>query len=186
MSEDEVRIPREEYEKEQAKLKELEALKDQLLRSAADFENAKKRLARERDEFIRYSQENLIKSLLPILDNFERAMAHAAPGGADIPPSLKGVLTGIEMVRKQLLEILKGQGLERIDALKHPFDPHRHEAVAYSHEPGKPDEVVEEIEPGYLLHGRLLRAAKVKIRVPAEHSSKKTPAASDEKEEEIT
>lgn len=184
---EEIRLPREQYEKGQAKLKELEALKDQLLRSAADFENAKKRLARERDEFVRFSQENLIRSLLPVLDNFERAMAHAAMPGMETPASMKGLLTGIEMVRNQLLEILKSQGLERITSLGQPFDPHRHEAVGHRHEPGLVDQVVEEVEPGYLLHGRLLRAAKVKIGISPENSSaKQAPASPEEKQEEIT
>ncbi|MBI3312925.1 MAG: nucleotide exchange factor GrpE [Candidatus Omnitrophica bacterium] len=182
---DPISIPREQYEKEQAKLKELEGLKDQLLRSAADFENAKKRLARERDEFARFSQENLIRSLLPVLDNFERALAHV-PSDAQASGAVKGILTGIEMVRKQLLEILKAQGLERIHTLGQPFDPHRHEAIAYVYESGKPDHVVEEIESGYLLHGRLLRAAKVKVRALSEDSSKQAAGPPEEKQEEIT
>lgn len=166
---DNVTLPRKELDSLNARLKELEDLKDKLLRSAADFENAKKRLAREREDFVRFAQENLIRSLLPVLDNFERALAHAAQPSGDITPReiehVKAMVSGIEMVYRQLSEILKGQGLVRIKTEQEIFDPQKHEAVAYHQEEGKDHEILEEIEAGYLLGGRLLRAAKVKIRV---------------------
>ena len=162
-----VSISKKEYEGLLAKLKELEGAQERFLRGAADFENAKKRLAREREEFIKFSQENLLRELLPILDNFERALSHAGESKKD------PVIAGIQMVFKQLGEIFKSQGLVRIKTVGELFDPSRHEAVAFVSSEGREDEIVEEIESGYFLHDRLLRAAKVRVR-------------SSEKTEEIT
>ena len=154
-----------EYAELLQRLSELEAIKDRLQRGAADFENAKKRLAKEKDEFVKFSQESLFRELLPVLDNFERALAHA-----DDPkdPQVKGLIAGIQMVFKQMNEILKSKGLRRLKTVGEIFDPHQHEAVGFVHESGREDEIVEEIEPGYFLHDRLLRAAKVRVRQPKE------------------
>ena len=171
---DEIVLPRKDYDELLARAKELEAMKDRYLRSAADFDNAKKRLMREREEFVKFSQEAMVRELLPVLDNFERALAHAAdPKGEH----LKGLIAGIQMVHKQLGEILKNQGLKRLKTAGEIFNPHHHEAVAFVHEPGKEDEIVDEVEPGYFLHDRLLRAAKVRVR-------RSSPA--EEKQDEIT
>ena len=176
-----VSLPREEYEQTLARLQELESLREQLLRSAADFENAKKRLTRERDEFVKFSQEALIRDLLPVLDNFERALAHVP----DLQePVLKNLVSGIQLVFKQLSEVLKPQGLKRLQSVGQKFDPHKHEAIGYVEKEGPEDRVVEEIEPGYLLHDRLLRAAKVKVSAPS--SQKSLTPSEDEKQDEIT
>ena len=155
-------LSRKEYDDLLARLKELEDLRDRYVRSAADFENAKKRLARERDEFVKFSQENLLRQLLPVLDNFERALSHAKD-------SNDPVVAGIQMVFKQTSEILKNQGLQRIKTVGEQFDPARHEIVSFVAGGGREDEIVEEVEPGYFLYDRLLRAAKVRVR-----SSQKT------------
>lgn len=149
-----------EHEELLARLRELEAMREKWLRSAADFDNAKKRLAREKEEYLKFSQENLIRSLLPVLDNFERALAH----GPSEKSGASGVLAGIEMVYKQLNEILKAQGLKRIKTVGEIFDPHAHEAVAFVQDEGRDHEIVEEVEAGYYLHDRLLRAPKVRVR----------------------
>lgn len=167
---DEVPLPKKDYNELLAKAKELEELREKLLRSAADFDNAKKRLMRERDDFVKFSQENLIRSLVPILDNFERALAHV-PASQD--PGMKGVISGIQILLKQFRETLKQQGLKRVASVGEKFDPHVHEAVGHVEQEGEPDRVVEEIEAGYFLHDRLLRAAKVRVSAP-------------EKQEEIT
>lgn len=161
--EETVSLPRKEYEQLLARLAELEGTKERFLRAAADFENAKKRLTRERDEFVKFSQESVMKDLLPVLDNFERALSHA---GVVKDPAAKKVIEGIEMVFKQLSEILKTHGLARLKTVGEKFDPHLHEAVAYVHEPGEEDRITDEIQAGYQLHGRLLRAAKVRVRAP--------------------
>lgn len=191
---DKVQMTREEYEQLEARLKELEALREKFLRVAADFENAKKRLMKERDEFIKFSQESLIRSLLPVLDNFERALSHAGDSEREGGNKMAGILAGIQMVQKQLEEILKAEGLRRVESVGKVFDPRCHEAVAYVHEPGKPDEIVEEVEAGYYLHERLLRAAKVKIRLAPEDASPEAGSShphesrdvSDEEQDEIT
>ncbi len=168
-----ITLSREEYDQLLAKLKAAEDLRDRYLRSAADFENAKKRLSRERDEFVKFSQETLLKDLLPVLDNFERALSHA--GNSKDP-----VIAGIQMVFKQMNEILKNQGLVRMKTVGELFDPSRHEIVSFAEGDGRQDEITEEIEPGYFLYDRLLRAAKVRVR--SSHSS----SAAEEKTEEIT
>lgn len=170
----------EEVESLKARVTELEGMRERLLLAAADFENAKKRLVREKEEFVRFSQERLIRELLPVLDNFERALAHAP--GATQDPGAKAVLTGIQMVFKQLEEILKSQGLRRMKALGELFDPHHHEAVGYVEGKGKEHEIVEEVEAGYSLHDRLLRAAKVRVRG---HQAESSPS-SEEKVDELT
>jgi len=165
-----VEISKQELEDLYKRLQDLEAMKENLQRHAADFENAKKRLAKEREDFVKFSQEKLIKSLLPILDNFGRALSHSElPEEAlkDINKATQhfnNVLSGIGMVQKQLDDVMKNQGLVEIEALKKPFDPHKHEALAYVEEDGIPDEVTDVIESGYMLNDRLLRAAKVRVR----------------------
>ena len=167
-----------EFEELKAKLRELEGLKEKMLRTAADFENSKKRLQKERDEFAKFAHESLIRELLPILDNMERAVSHA---GDFEEPKLQGVVTGIQRVMKQLMDLLKNRGLSRFQSVGQIFDPHSHEAVGYVAEVGKEDEITEEVEAGYRLYEKLLRPAKVKVR--ARPDSLKSD---EEKQEEIT
>lgn len=171
-SEDTVILPRKEFEALNQQIVELEGLRDKMMRAAADFENAKKRLIRERDEYVAYAQERLIRELLPLLDNFERALSHASEVE---DPKAKNVITGVQMVFKRMAEVLKIEGLERLETVGKIFDPNWHEAVASVEEEGRDHEIIEELEPGYLLKGRLVRAAKVRIRV-APKSSKDSAA----------
>lgn len=173
---DEVRLSKAEYEQLLKKIQELETLKEQMLRSAADYENAKKRIAKEREEFYKYALEGFFYELLPVLDNFERALSHQSDD-----PAQKSVWNGIELIRKQLAETLKVQGLVRMDTVKKPFDPHFHEAIEeIVSEKEKDHTIAEEVIAGYLLNGKLLRPAKVKVFV------KQKSAQEDEKIEEIT
>ena len=184
-----IEILEEEYKNLQDQAKELEILREKLVRSAADFENAKKRLTRERDEFVKFSQERIIGEILPVLDNFERALGHAEksdlasdsenPAGKE----LGGLISGVKMVQKQLLDILKAYGLAPIKTLGEVFNPHLHEAIAYVTEDGKEDEIVDEISSGYMLHDRVLKAPKVRVRIAPKKENVDT---SEEKEEEIT
>lgn len=182
-----VTLSKEEYQELLARLKELEGLKDRLLRTAADYENSKKRLLKEREEFVKFSQESLLRDLLPILDNFERALAHLEDSSE---ANLKNIAAGIQMVFKQFREVLKAQGLNHFKTVGETFDPHHHEAVGFVQEAGKEDEIVEEVEPGYRLHDRLLRAAKVRVRIrPADSPSSErssSETSEQEKSEEIT
>lgn len=161
----ELKAFKKEFEETKKKLEEAEKqaaeAKDKQLRACADFENAKKRLAKERDEFIRFSGETLMRGLLSILDNFERAIAHADAAGE---PENSPLRVGIVLIKKQLADFLAQQGLSRLEAVGKPFDPHVHEAIGHIESAEHPGEtVVEEIEPGYLLNGRLLRPARVRI-----------------------
>lgn len=142
------------------------ALKDQLLRLAADFENFRKRAQRQHDEARRYGSENLLLDLLPVLDNLERALAHS--GEHEDP-----VLQGVRMVLRQFLGVLEKHGAGGFESLGEAFDPHRHEAVGQA--PAGDDEagsILEELQRGYMLHDRLLRPAKVIVALaPPEPAS---------------
>ncbi|MFA7255599.1 MAG: nucleotide exchange factor GrpE [Candidatus Omnitrophota bacterium] len=183
-----VEVPAKEYEDLKTKVAELEGLRQKFLLAAADYENAKKRNARDKEDFIKFSQERILKDLLPVVDNFERAVSHANTASAnasayeDLRKNLTTVISGVERVQKQLTDILKMHGLKRIETVGQIFNPHFHEAVAHVPEEGKEDQIVDELEPGYTLHDRLLRAAKVRVRV----SPQAKASASEEKQDEIT
>jgi molecular chaperone GrpE len=132
---------------------------DRFLRERADAENLKKRAAREKAEAIRFGTEALVKDLLPVVDNLERAV-QAAEGGGDGKPLVEGV----SLVLKALLDVLARHGITRVEALGTRFDPAQHEAVAHvesaEHEPNA---VIDEHQAGYRLHDRLLRPAMVTV-----------------------
>ena len=137
---------------------EKEEYYDRLLRLTAEFENYKKRTRREFDDFRRYAAGNVIQELLPILDNFERALL-GAPEGAD-----DGLREGIEIIHKQLREALAKSGLLPMEAVGREFDPNLHEALmpvqSDEHEEGT---VVEEFQKGYTLFDKVIRHAKVSV-----------------------
>lgn len=138
---------------------DIAALNDRLLRLQADFDNFRKRSQRERLELRRQVIEEVLADLLPVIDHFEMGLEAAARGGIS-----NGVRAGFEAVRGQFVEALKRWGVEEIEALGRPFDPHQHEAVA--HEPSadaRPDTVVRVLKKGYRIGERLLRAAQVVV-----------------------
>ena len=138
---------------------------DRLLRQAAELDNYKKRVAREKAEAIRYANESLVKDLLPVLDNLERALGYAKGGGNGKP-----LLEGIEMVLKNFLETLAKHGVSQVSAVGEPFDPNKHEAIAQIATPEHdPNTVVEEHHKGYYLLDRLLRPAQVSVAKPPEN-----------------
>src|SRR5438445_10086078 len=146
----------------EAKEKEAQDNHDRFLRQVAELENFKKRTTRERDDAIRFANEVLIREILPILDNLERAIAHAKGGGNGEP-----LVEGDEMVLKGLFDILSRHGVVQIYAVRQPFDPGKHEAMAQvESEDHEPNTVVEEHHKGYLLHDRLLRPALVSVSKP--------------------
>lgn len=185
---DKIEVPAAEYEALQKKVEELEGLRQKFLMAAADYENAKKRNAKDKEDFIKFSQERILRDLLPVLDNFERALSHAntasatASGEEALQQNLKTLISGVERVQKQLNDILKMHGLKRIETADQTFSPHFHEVVAHVPEEGKEDQIVDELESGFMLHDRLLRAAKVRVRV----SPQQKTSASEEKQDEIT
>lgn len=152
--------------------KELEAKEnyDRYLRQAAELDNFKKRMAREKAEGIRYANEMLMRDLLPTLDNLERAMEHAKEGG-----NRKPFVEGMEMVLKGLLEALNRHGLSQISALGEAFDPEKHEALAQVERADcEPNTVVEQHHRGYYLFDRLLRPALVTVAKLPESKEKKS------------
>jgi molecular chaperone GrpE len=134
---------------------------DRLLRVSADFDNFKKRSARERQEAIRFANEGLMEKIVPVLDNMEMALAAAArPEGE----SSEGLRTGVEMIYNQLKTVLTEAGLEQIDALGKPFDPAWHEAVSQQESADIPEgNVLHQIRKGYKLRERLIRPASVVV-----------------------
>jgi molecular chaperone GrpE len=139
--------------------RELAELKDKYLRALADSENARKRIRQQADESIRLQRENLLRDLLPIVDNLERAVDAARGGGNGKP-----IVEGVEMVLRSMLEFLKGHGVTPLGAVGQPFDPTRHEAVDHV-ESGEhaPNTVVDEFHRGYLIGDRVLRPARVSV-----------------------
>lgn len=129
----------------------------QVLRLRADFENLRRRVNKEREEFLHFAGEALVKALLPVLDDFDRALN--APG-----ENLADFLTGIRMIYRRLNEILAREGLEPIPTVGEEFDPSRHEAVAYeASEKGLQNTVIEEFRRGYTFRGKVIRPALVKV-----------------------
>ena len=140
---------------------------DRLLRTTADFENFKKRAARERIETAQSAAAALVQKLLPVLDHFEMAQAAAQNAGDDKQASLQA---GVAMIQQQLKSVLTETGLEEIDATGKPFDPTLHEAVSQRETSEVPEgHVVEQLRKGYKLRERLLRPATVVVaKKPAE------------------
>jgi molecular chaperone GrpE len=124
-------------------------------RVQADFENYRKRMLREQTEKIERASEGLIEQLLPVLDTFELALDNVGDAG-------EKVRKGVELVFAELLGVLEKHGLERIDAMGKPFDPHEHEAVAQEDGDGEPV-VFDILRSGYRLKGRVLRPATVRV-----------------------
>ena len=154
-----------------AKSAEIDQTRDRLLREHAELENFKRRMQREKSESLRYASEQLLRDLLPVIDNLERAIDAASKAPAGEPPAasarVDGLVTGVKMVLHQLGETLGRFGVTRVPAAGQPFDPAHHEAVAHvdtdEHPPGA---VVDEYASGYRLHDRLLRPAQVTVAKP--------------------
>jgi molecular chaperone GrpE len=141
------------------KEKEIKELHDRLLRLAADFENYKKRTAKEKEEWTKFANEDLIRAVLPFIDNLERAVNHAQK------VSDTGVLIeGVRLTLQQLLQALNKLGLSTFESVGKPFDPTVHEAMlVVETDQHEPNQVVEEFQKGYLLNDRLLRPATVSV-----------------------
>ena len=147
----------------EAKTRELEAQQDRYLRAVAEFDNARKRAARDREEYTRFANEALLRELLPVLDNLDRALqaARSEPAAA--------VTAGVELIQRELLRVLEKCGVTPFSSVGQPFDPERHEAVARVHSTAQPEmTVVQETARGYLLNGRVLRPAMVTVNMAPE------------------
>ena len=154
----------------EAKTREAEATRDRYVRTVAEFDNYRKRALREREEVIRSASEAVVRDLLPVLDNFDRALqaARQDPGAA-------AVTAGVELIQRELLRVLERAGVTPFASAGAPFDPERHEAVARVPANGRPDmTVVDEVARGYTMNGRVLRPAKVTV---AMHDADGGPSA---------
>ena len=136
---------------------EMEALKDQLLRTVAESENIRRRASRDVENAHKYANEKLLEDLLPVLDSLEKALE--LPNQSD---DAKAVLEGIEISLRIFRETLERGGVLVVDPLGEPFDPSRHEALAMvPNEEVEPNSVIEVVQKGYLLNERVVRAARV-------------------------
>ncbi len=153
--------------------RERDTLKEQFLRAVADFDNYRKRIDRERRELSEYAAADVMLDLLPIIDNFERALqasasapsaSASAKAPADKSAEGEAFRRGVELIHKQMLDLLRKRGVTPIEALGADFDPNIHQAVI--HEPSsehREGEVMQELQRGYKLGDRLLRPAMVKV-----------------------
>ena len=133
---------------------------DKMLRNQADLENTRKRLDREKQEFVKFANEGLIFDLLNVLDDLERTVDLAESSKEDLSAFLKGV----EMILAHLYEMLKNHGVKPIEAEGKIFDPNFHEALMQVENKELPEHtIIEVLQKGYLIHGRVLRTAKVKV-----------------------
>ena len=138
--------------------REKESLQDRLLRTAAEFDNYRKRMDRERRDLSDYMAGDILAEFLPIVDNFERALA--APAGTDADSLRKGV----ELILRQVLDLLKKRGVTPIAALGAEFDPNFHQAVIHeASDQHREGEVMQELQRGYMLGDKLLRPSMVKV-----------------------
>ena len=138
--------------------KERDELYDRLLRKSAEFDNFRKRVDRDRKDMIEWAAADVINDVLAVADDFDRALA------APAPPEAQSFKAGLELIQRQLAEMLKKRGVTTVDALGADFDPHLHQAVAYEEIAGaREGEVVEVMARGYKLGERLLRPALVKV-----------------------
>lgn len=136
--------------------------KDRYLRLYAEFENYKKRAQRDQTDYTKFAAEKIIKELLPVVDNLERAVAHARSANAD-----SSIVDGLTLIVRQFVDALQKSGCEPIEAAGKPFDPAIHQALAQVESTHHdPDTVVEEAQRGYLLHGRILRPSLVTVSKP--------------------
>jgi len=141
--------------------KKEEDFKEKYYYLAAEIENMRRRFDREKENLLKFGNEKVLSGLLSVVDNFDLTVNALKTDNDD---KVKNIVIGIEMVRTQFLDVLKQNGLTQVEALGKKFDPNFHEALSQAAAPGKEDdEVIQVYQHGYLLNGRLLRAAKVVV-----------------------
>ena len=158
----------EQFEELKARAAKADDHWERLLRTTADFENFKKRAARERQDALKYANESLLQKLIPVLDTFEMALAATQTG----PVDGQALKAGIAMTQQQFRNTLAEAGLEEVDAGGKPFDPNLHEAVSQQETDAVPEgHVAQQLRKGYRLRERLLRPASVVVAIrPADNS----------------
>ncbi len=161
--------------------RQLDEKQDRLLRALAETDNVRRRGQRDREEYVKYANESLLRDLIPVLDNLDRALVAGRAAGRPTaeasgemtgPGNAASVLAGVELIQRELLKVLERAGVTRYSALGQPFDPTRHEAIARTVRTDVAlDTVVAEQLPGYLLHGRVLRPALVAVAAAPEDAA---------------
>ena len=176
-------LPAQDIQELQKQLEELRKEKDdifaKLQRMAADYDNYQKRSAKQIAESVAYEKDKIVKSLLPMLDNFDHIITNASSDVND-----QALLKGVKIIYDQMLDILKGHGIEQIKSAGEPFNPAHHEAITHRSENSKEEGLVlEELQKGYKLNGRLIRASRVVVnKLP----SSQTPQQPEEPETKDT
>lgn len=156
---DTVSIPKKEYEALKAKHDERDSYYDKYIRAHAEFENAKKRLDKEKGDFQKYANEGFVIDFLPIIDSLEISEKHIKEA-----KDFKAVQEGVDMIHAQIQRFLKDIGVEKVRTAGEKFNPHLHEAIETVEANDKEEGlIVEELKPGYMFNGRLLRPASVRI-----------------------
>jgi molecular chaperone GrpE len=139
---------------------EVADLRDRSARTLADFDNFRKRSEKERDEDRRFATADVFRELLPVVDNLERALS--AEG------SEEDLKVGVNLILRQIMDLLSSSGVERVPSMGELFDPQFHEAVSREEDPSvKEPTVIHEMQSGYMMHGRLLRPSVVKVAMPS-------------------
>ena len=159
--------------------KSVEQFRDQLLRKAAEFENYKKRVENDYASVVKYSNEHLIESLLPVIDDFERSLkasrTKAEEGSIEQQTGEENsILRGIELIYNKFTKILEKQGVKSFEVVGKPFDPHLHDALLQIPNNSVPPlTVLEEVDKGYMLHDKVVRHAKVVVSAETNNSQEK-------------
>lgn len=157
----------------QEKEKEAKDLYDRYLRLSAEMENFKKRAEKEKSETYKFANETLLKELIPVLDNLERALDHGQE-----TENAQALILGVEMIHKSLWAVLEKYGVTRVEALGEKFDPNFHEAVMVQEVAAQdPGVVITQMQKGYLLHNRLIRPAMVVVSKKPELNPDEEPEA---------
>jgi len=132
---------------------------DNYLRALAEVENTKKRVAREREEYLKFANVNIVKKILPLIDDLNRAIEMAR-----LSADVEALAKGVEMVANQLGEVLRGEGVTAIESVGKPFDPQYHEALTVQASDEHPENtVIEQFQTGYVMHDRVIRPSLVKV-----------------------
>lgn len=143
-------------------VKERDELKDKYLRNLAEVDNFRKRVKKEKEDYYQYALGEFLLSLLPIIDNLERAL-----NSKETAPDEKSILSGVEMIYKQLLDLLRKSNVEEIKSLNQPFDPNYHQALSKIEKEDLDEPLVVEVyQKGYRYHKKLLRPSLTKVAIP--------------------
>lgn len=154
-----VTVKKEEYEKLKGSARLCDEFKDKYLRVHAELDNARKRFVKEKEDYVRFANEELLNEILYVVDNFDRALEHM-----NETQKVESILEGIKMIKTQFHWLLEQKGVRRIEAIGKKFDPALHEAIEHIEtDEDKEGVIIEEVQAGYLLNGRLLRPAVVKV-----------------------